>query len=176
MKCQLCGGKHSKILCYKNNNQKSLQEINVFSKYHGVDEIILQTLIVMLGGPNAKQGIRALIDSGSGRSYITSQAVKNFGFDSVGTIEMAHNLFGGIITNSTRRSVHRVDVSNIENTFQRQCQLIEVDTICGPICPTPRGAWLEDLAAHDIHLSDFMENECPIHILFGGDIASRLYT
>lgn len=89
---------------------------------------------------------------------------------------MAHNLFGGIITNSTIRSVHMIDLSNIESTFQRQCQLIEVDTICGTICPTPRGAWLEDLRAHDINLSDLMENECPIHILFGGDIASRLYT
>lgn len=175
VKCQLCNGNHYKIFCNK-NGKKQLHEINAYSTYNVLHEIILQTLIVNVEGPSKKQALRILIDSGSGRSYITSAAVKNFGLEPVGSIELAHSLFGGHITNMSKHSVYKVDVSNIKNTFQKRYQLIEVDKICADINPTPKGPWLTELASQGILLSDNIKNECPINMLFGANISSKLYT
>lgn len=132
--------------------------------------------IVTLDGPTIKQSVRALIDSGSGRSYISSHAVKNFGFNSVGSIEIAHCLFGGTITNFKKHAIYKVDVENINSTFKKQYQLVEVEKICGPICPTPQGPWTEQLTAKGIQLSDCNKHQYDIHVLFGVDTSSKLYT
>lgn len=170
--CHTCGGKHYKVLC---KDYKPLREINVFSKYFGVEEIIYQTLIVRPNSHNA-QSVRALIDSGSGRSYITVQAAERFGFNAMGMIEMAHTLFGGQVTGVKKHSVYVVDVSNIETGFSMKFKLYEVEKICGHIQPMLKGPWLEELAEQNIHLSDQLETSCPIHLLFGADTASKLYT
>lgn len=99
LKCPLCDGNHYKILCTK-NDKKPLKAYT--------DEVIMQTLLLNVNGPNKKQAVRTLLDGGSGRSYITSPAVKNFGLQSVGTIELAHALFGHV-TNLQKHSVYEVD-------------------------------------------------------------------
>lgn len=110
--CLSCGGSHYKILCNKKDKQP-LKEINACSAYTDFDDVILQTLIVNISGPNKKQAVRTLIDSGSGRSYISSAAVKNFSLTSIGTIQLAHALFGGHVTRQEKHSLYDVHVSNM---------------------------------------------------------------
>ncbi len=174
IKCPSCSGNHYKILC--NKTKRPLQEINAFSAYDDVDNVILQTLFVNVTGPIKTQAVRTLIDSGSGRSYITGKAVKNFGLTSVGTIELTHSLFGGHVTSRKKHSLYKVNVSNIDGTFEMQYQLIEVETICSTVDPTPIGPWVNELASKEIYLSDELQKECPIHMLFGANIISKLYT
>lgn len=175
VKCQICNNKHYKLLCNK-NNQNTFREINAQQTYHVFGEIIYQTLIIILKGPTLRQGIRALIDSGSGYSYITTQAVKRFGFKPIGSIEIVHSLFGGRITSLKKHAVYKVDVSNINNSIQEQYQLLEVERICNSINPTPNGHWIEELKVEGIQLSDCMQDQYQIHVLFGADIASKLYS
>lgn len=175
IKCMVCNGKHYKILC-NNNDKRPLNEINVCSAYTDFDNVILQTLFVNITGPSKKQAVRTLIDSGSGRSYITGAAVKNFGLTSVGTVQLAHSLFGGHVTKQEKHSVYSVHTSNIDGSFQQHYQLIEVETICGIIDPTPNGPWLAELSSKGVRLSDELQKECPIHMLFGANMVGKLYT
>lgn len=175
VKCLSCGGNHYKILC-NSNDKRPLKEINACSAYTDFDNVILQTLLIIVHGGSKKQAVRTLIDSGSGRSYISGAAVENFGLKSIGTIQLAHSLFGGHVTKQEKHSLYTVHVSNIDGSFKKHCQLIEVKTICGQIDPTPNGPWLTELASNGIRLSDESQKECPIHILLGANIISQLYT
>lgn len=138
VKCTLCQGTHYKILCNR-GDKIVLNENKKTSVYYGVDEIILQTLVLKLHGPISTQQVRTLIDCGSSRSYVSTPAVVKFGLKAIGTMELAHTLFGGRVTGATRHAVYEVVVSNNHNTFRQRYQLIEVEKICGPIAPTPRG-------------------------------------
>lgn len=169
--CRTCGGKHYKVLC---KTYKPFRELNEASTYTSCEEIIYQTLVVR---PNVDhpQSVRALIDTGSGKSYITTQAAENFGLKAMGTIEMTHTLFGGQVTSVKRHSVYVVDVSNISTGFNMKCKLHETEKICGDIPQVLNGPWMEELVEQGIHLSDLSEKAFPIHILFGADTASKLY-
>lgn len=74
-------------------DKRPLREINACSAYDHVDQIILQTLMVNATGPIKIQALRTLIDSGSGRSYITTAAVENVGLKSVGTYDNISSFF-----------------------------------------------------------------------------------
>lgn len=104
-----------------------------------VERIVLQTILLRIHGSLMVQFVRTLIDCGSSRSYVSTPAVKKFGLKSIGVIEMAHSLFGGHVTGSTKHMVYEVLVSNRDNSFRQKFQLIEVEKICSPIDPTPRG-------------------------------------
>lgn len=175
IRCQKCNGNHYKLLC-KSEDYKQGQKINAFSNYFVYDNIFMQILLVKLQGNRSDQCIRSMIDSGSTRSYVTRKAAEHFGLEVIGTIEISHNIFGGSVTSTRRRSVYEVIISGMNERFQGKFQVVEVDTICNSISPTSKGPWIEELAEEGIILSDCLDHECPIHVLFGLDTASKLYT
>ncbi|KAJ8885703.1 hypothetical protein PR048_011901, partial [Dryococelus australis] len=82
MMCVVCGAKHIPLMCPKlemvkpescgktlqNNKEKALAN-------HSSSDTLLQMLIVRIKGKRGDQHIRALIDTGSQRSYITKELV-----------------------------------------------------------------------------------------------------
>lgn len=172
LKCPLCDGNHYKMLCTK-DEKKPLNEINAFSAYDDGD--IMQTLLLNVSGPSKRQAVRTLLDGGSGRSYISSPAVKNFELQPIGSIDLAHSLFGGHVTKFEKHSVYEIDVSNTDNTFQKRYQLIEVEKICSAVDPVRDGPWITELRTKGVQLSDLIEKQCPIHMLLA-NVISKLYT
>lgn len=66
-------------------------------------------------------------------------------------------------------------ISDIENNYQKKYQL-EVEKICSEIDPIQKGPWLAELKEQGINMSDEIRKQCPIHMLFGANIISKLYT
>ncbi|GIY68438.1 hypothetical protein CEXT_534321 [Caerostris extrusa] len=59
-------------------------------------DALLQTLVVYLYGNDGNFPVRALIDTGNQKSYITKEAVSKMSYEPIRAEDMIHNLFGGV--------------------------------------------------------------------------------
>lgn len=74
--CTECKGDHHHLLCRTvSNDKKPLREINTASTYSS-GFVHLQTLLIRMAHHNENFTVRALIDSGSERSYIRKRYKK----------------------------------------------------------------------------------------------------
>ncbi|GFV85032.1 integrase catalytic domain-containing protein [Trichonephila clavipes] len=95
VKCIICNKRHYAVLCSKltlrsgletesasieNSTTASSSSSNVLANQACTSEVLLQTLVVMLKNGNHKSLVRALIDTGSQKSYILKSTAENLGF------------------------------------------------------------------------------------------------
>ncbi|GFY28738.1 hypothetical protein TNCV_3441051 [Trichonephila clavipes] len=80
---------------FENSTTASSSSSNVLANQACTSEVLLQTLVVMLQNGNHKSLVRALIDTGSQKSYILKSTAENLGFKYDGEEEFVHSLFGG---------------------------------------------------------------------------------
>lgn len=176
LSCPICGNRHHTIMCPRLPNQKIPQENTSVYTTHGFRNVILQTIIVTLNGSKMQRPIRALIDSGSQRSYITKRAVRDFGIKSCGEVSIGHTLFGGLETQQKRHGQYLATVKDETSKFAYELELMDQEKICGQIACVPDGIWITELSNVGIELSDGTQEEKEIHILIGSDITSKIYT
>lgn len=120
--------------------------------------------------------MRAIIDTGSHQSYVSTQASKILGLPEVSTIETAHSLFGGFVTRQVKHSIYKAVISNQSTGYKQEVFLLDQAKICGSIPPVADGPWIEELKGKGIILSDFNSGQENIDVLLGADIASTLFT
>lgn len=174
--CQECNGNHYRLMCNQDYfEKKPLRKINSVSTYVG-GFIYLQILQINLVHQNKIYVVRALIDTGSERSYIKKMLVQSIGCEVQGEVQIAHSLFGGHVTKLKRHSIYKVTVTRLDNTDKRQLELLDVDTICGDIINSPNEICIQELEQEGIILSDYPMKHSGIDLLIGADIASSLYT
>ncbi|GFY46880.1 integrase catalytic domain-containing protein [Trichonephila inaurata madagascariensis] len=108
VKCIICNKRHYAVLCSKlplrscletgsasvqNSTTASSSSSNVLANQACTSEVLLQTLVVVLQNGNHRSLVRALIDTGSEKSYILKSTAENLGFKYEGE-EFIHSLFG----------------------------------------------------------------------------------
>ncbi|XP_018402106.1 PREDICTED: uncharacterized protein LOC108779233 [Cyphomyrmex costatus] len=76
------------------------------------------SLLVKISGPKGKVDVRAVIDTGSHRSYILEGITKTLGYEVVGEQTMIHLLFGGSKTKPQRHKACRIYVTNLDGTYK----------------------------------------------------------
>lgn len=141
--------------------------------------VLLQTLQVYLRGRKGRHVIRALVDTGSQRSYISSKAVKLSKYQSLGEIPMVHSLFGGLESPQQKHRRFKVYLTSLDEKYNCDFEVLEQEKICGDIAKTPHGPWVTDLHKKGIKLTD-CDNEFSfavepeIHLLIGADVAGKL--
>lgn len=141
---------------------------------HGETEVLLQTVLVNLIANGKAKSARALIDSGSQRSYITEHAVNVMGYQPIGTEELAHCLFGGSKTKSYPHRKFNVQLTSLLGTFKGTFELLEQNVICNKIERVHDQHLLKSLANKGIYLSDHGKDIPEVNILFGADILARI--
>ncbi|GFY50269.1 hypothetical protein TNIN_495461 [Trichonephila inaurata madagascariensis] len=92
VKCIICNKRHYAVLCSKlplrsgletesasgeNSTTASSSSSNVLANQACTSEVLLQTLVVVLQNGNHKSLVRALIDTGSQKSYILKSTAEN---------------------------------------------------------------------------------------------------
>ncbi|CAG7730421.1 unnamed protein product [Allacma fusca] len=111
IRCQVCMKKHYVSMCpdLKPGKKEEAKELvaasscfellrgdgTVLSNQTCSKEVLLQTLLVRVSGKNDTQTIRALIDTGSQKSYLIYKAVDVLGLDYDCSVDICHILFGG---------------------------------------------------------------------------------
>lgn len=119
---------------------------------------------------------RAVIDTASHRSYILSSIAEKLGCEIVGEQTMVHLLFGGIKTKPRNQKASRVNVHNLDGSYEYNFIALQEDIICLDIPSTCSGPWTEELARNNIKLSDTEENDASIVVLIEADNAGKLFT
>lgn len=143
-------------------------------------KVFMQTLVVKLRNPKSNyhglETVRLLIDTGSQRSYILTDVASKMGYDCVGKETIVHSLFGNIKSAEQTHHSYRVFLSNLDDSYRCNFEVLNQSTICGDIPHVSPGPWIEELSERRIELSDTVEPSLPISILIGADVAGKLFT
>ncbi|XP_071648476.1 uncharacterized protein [Temnothorax longispinosus] len=138
--------------------------------------VFLQTLRVKLINGSREQTVRAVLDTGSHRSYILGHVAEQLGFEQLGKQTMTHLLFGGTKTQPQEHNCYRIHLRCLDNSYACNFVAFHQDIICQNIQQAVEGSWLEELRQKSIKLSDVKSDNQPISLLIGADILGKLYT
>ncbi|XP_050306312.1 uncharacterized protein LOC126743324 [Anthonomus grandis grandis] len=134
--------------------------------------VFLQTLRVQLKGLNGYKSVRALVDSGSQRSYILKSTAAQLEYKSKRSEKVIHCLFGGREAGYDHQCY---DITLSGENFVFSMEALDQPIICSNIPPIFSGQWSDELADLGIQLSD-SQDAGPIELLLGADVAGILYT
>ncbi|GFY41188.1 zinc finger CCHC domain-containing protein 13 [Trichonephila inaurata madagascariensis] len=187
VKCIICIKRHYAVLCSKlplrsgletesasveNSTTASSSSSNVLANQACTSEVLLQTLVVVLQNGNHKSLVRALIDTGSQKSYILKSTAENLGFKYEGEEEFIHSLFGGTKTKMYRHKCYKICLTDVDNNYTCNLNVYDQEIICNDVPSIRHGPWINELKNRKINLSDSGHNlGGKIEILIGADVA-----
>ncbi|OXA50439.1 uncharacterized protein LOC110854179 [Folsomia candida] len=186
VKCPLCGRLHHATMCPENPKNKvesatseSASADTSMSNYSHHD-VMLQTLEIRISNKakNEERLVRAVIDTGSQRSYVSKKAVQVLGFKPIGEKRIMHSLFGGQQTDEQRHKLFEIALQSKDRQFHCKIMVLDQEKICGKISRVPQGPWVKELKGAGIELTDVdVDDELrDIHVLIGADVAGDLLT
>ncbi|GFX81511.1 integrase catalytic domain-containing protein [Trichonephila clavipes] len=128
--CQLCSKRHVKFMCpniecnksdslKQDVNDKNINENTVDSLHsRATNEVILQTLVVNVHGIKRERKARAIIDTGSQKSYILRSTAEELGFNLQREEEFRHSLFGGTKTRMYKHKCYKIYLSSLDGLIE----------------------------------------------------------
>ncbi|UYV61278.1 hypothetical protein LAZ67_1004219 [Cordylochernes scorpioides] len=135
-------------------------------------DVLLPTLRVTLKGNRTEKTARAIIDTGSQRSYILHSTAMEMEYEQSRREFFRHSLFGGSSTDVVEHEVYTIHLSDINNSYRCEFEALGQPLICGSIPPVCPRSFLE--GSEELDVSDLMRDR--IEVLIGADIAGRLLT
>ncbi|KAJ8978051.1 hypothetical protein NQ317_015232 [Molorchus minor] len=123
IQCNNCKNRHSTLMCNKeessegtgkskqNENGSSLTVDNLSNNTSS--QVFLQTLLVELRSDSGTKCVRAIIDTGSQRSYINKFIADEMGYESLREETLIHALFGGSESEVVKHSEYRIQISDL---------------------------------------------------------------
>lgn len=138
--------------------------------------ILMNTIKVNI---EAKDGrlitVRMVGDSGSQRSYVTSDIITKAKCAWIEDEWLQNVLFGGQLTAPKRFTRQEVTIKGL-NGSSLNLQLLVKDQITGGICEVPQGPWIDELKGQGIVLSDLGDKSTVADILIGNDYWGAIRT
>ncbi|UYV71957.1 hypothetical protein LAZ67_9001340 [Cordylochernes scorpioides] len=154
-------------------DRRSLIGSNILPRRSGFEEdVLLPTLRVTLKGNRTEKTARAIIDTGSQRSYILHSTAMEMEYEQSRREFFRHSLFGGSSTDVVEHEVYTIHLSDINNSYRCEFEALGQPLICGSIPPVCPRSFLE--GSEELDVSDLMRDR--IEVLIGADIAGRLLT
>ncbi|XP_011687757.1 PREDICTED: uncharacterized protein LOC105449965 [Wasmannia auropunctata] len=189
-KCPWCGRGHCLLMCRdlasknepkqtseKNTPEQGFNEGNsCLTNVLSSAKVFLPILRVKMRGPKGIVSVRAVIDTGSHRSYVLEKVARDLGYEAAGEQTMIHLLFGGAKTKPRRHKACRIHVNDIGETYRCDFIALQQDVICQAVPRVTRGPWMDVLKEKEVHLSDTGEDKEPISLLIGADVAGKIFT
>ncbi|XP_072403151.1 uncharacterized protein [Diabrotica undecimpunctata] len=187
LSCLVCSRSHVSLMCptlsfnrTKANNLEQKQQDDTVAKVDQAlanssntnTQVFLQTLRVKMTHLGKSRHVRALIDTGSQKSYILKATAKFLGYQSKGKISPVHELFGG---SNLMQNHDCYDVELNHDTYSCTFEALDQAVICNSVSSIFDGPWTEELRKLNIEISDSYDST-PIELLIGSDIAGKLYT
>lgn len=129
-----------------------------------------------LRGPCGERIVRALIDPGSHKSYVLGSLAQAMQLEAVGQQTMVHLLFCGVKTTPRSHQEYKVYLGSLDGKYECCTTMYDEEVICKNLPTVSLGSWQQVLRDSDVSLSNVWEDDKPISILIGADIAGRLYT
>ena len=190
LNCSRCGKRHALLVCppgglnestasktdKTNAGEGKISEKNLAS-FCNLPNVYLQTLRVIMFSDSREISVRAVIDSGSQRSYIRAGVAKFLDYKAVGKNEVTHALFGGVSTQSQTHNVYLARMRSIKGDYACNFQVMDQEKICSEIPIVKKAPWFSELKDENISLTDVVSGESDsINLLIGADVAAKLMT
>lgn len=184
IKCIICKKRHARVMCdkdlkkmYCNSRVDSeTKEVKDLSNCNQSTVVFLQTVVVTLKHGHRDKQVRALIDTGSMRSYILNSTAREMNLDVIKEENLAHSLFGGISTEVYNHKVYSIVLSKLVGDYHCRFQVLNQDTICEGIPSLERGSLMDELQNSEVVLTDIENSDSKIEVLIGADVAGKLFT
>lgn len=182
IRCKICARRHYDIMCPENKTEKVVEtESTALSNKTCNQEVLMQTLTVCLINKNKEIQIRALIDTGSQKSYLTKGTINQIEYTPIGQENLNHSLFGGL-QQTNKHKKYRIYLSSLDKNYYCNFEVYDQDKICAEIPKIGNGPWMREAKNQKIYFSDYenikgskKENK-DIHLLIGADVCGKLFT
>ena len=186
IRCSKCSRSHVDIMCFgekpnDNDTQTSTSAVNVprecnLATSSRLPNIFLQTLTVkMLNGCN-EMVVRAVIDTGLQRSYVTRRVARKMKYVPTDQQKMKHLLFGGKESKITTHAKYLIRLANLDGSYLCNFEVLDEDVICSEIPSITAGVWTAELEKLNVNITDVCSEEKSVAVLIGADIAGKLLT
>ena len=139
-------------------------------------KMFLPTLKVKMRGPKGLVNVRAIIDTGSHRSYVLEKVARELGYETESEQTMVHLLFGGTKTKPQRHKTCRIYIGNLDGTYKCDFVALQQNIICQDAPCNIDDTWMNVLEKKNIRLSDTGERQESISLLIGADVAGKIVT
>ncbi|GFU75375.1 DUF1758 domain-containing protein [Trichonephila clavipes] len=130
--------------------------------------------VCLTGGKT--QRVRALIDSGSQRSYLLKKIAHEMNLKPIEMKNLIHSVFG---SSTLQKQVHRVyetTLQNVDSGFSFDIRVLDQPIIGEKIPRINKGLWEKDLKKKNVTLIDHRRG-CPdIELLIGADFCGHLFS
>ncbi|XP_059049504.1 uncharacterized protein LOC131844595 [Achroia grisella] len=123
-------------------------------------------------GQNKEKAVRALLDSGSQRTYVRSRLAEELDLQVTKRETLSHSLFGGTKKATRTHRVFNFQVSNLDNTYTTRMTGLEEDVLCGYLPKVEDTGLIDKLKNLHIYLTDADRDVATlrdIDILIGSD-------
>ncbi|GBM14635.1 hypothetical protein AVEN_84131-1, partial [Araneus ventricosus] len=188
-KCHICKKRHFVILCPDlpsnkldklSNGENDETKTSTLNSHVQLSDVYLQTLIVRLCNGKKEMFIRAIYDTGSMKSYISSDVAQSMNYEPISEVNLKQSLFGAIETDEVSYKNYVIELSNVDNSYKCKFEVLGQNRICSEIKQIPSGPSLKEFKMHGIKLTD-LENSTlkvdkEIKLLIGADVAGKLFT
>ena len=104
--------------------------------------------MVNLKGKDITRPVRAIIDTGSHRSYISNGAAKEMSYEILRTEELTHALFGGLSSEVTSHNCYRVYLENPDKSYTCRFEALGQSVICTNVLGIRNDPWMKELQDH----------------------------
>jgi hypothetical protein len=190
VKCLMCQKKHITLLCpslpchQKKKEPDKKTETSPVEKEPVVlttqlscsSEVILKTLVVKISGERGSKKIRAILDDGSQRSYISRKVADEIGLQLIGEEKVTHILFGGVQTEVQKYRRMQADLCNLTGKGKCTIEVLDKDKICGNIPRVTSGPWMSRLKDMGVYISDMGDGCPPVDLLIGAKELAKIVT
>jgi len=201
IKCDWCSRRHLKIMCPgkdprgqeggKKNEEDAKQapnstafggnpppKDNVATFQNAVEnpDVPLQIIPIIVTGSSGKtKVVRALLDSGSQKSYIVESLQRELQFPKIGDETVAHQLFGGTTTQQQHHEVVKLHATGVETYFPCTFNVSCIGKISSHLSSPAHGSWMEEFRKRGVTFpcTPTMKE---VEVLIGNDVVPRLYT
>jgi len=183
VRCSSCSRRHFLVLCpdgaQKPNPETQTNQVipTLKNNLNLSDEVVLGTLMVTVSNPicNKSKQVRILLDTGSHRSYISEKAAKELGLAVQKTVQVNHDLFGGVKVLAQTHKVYDFGMAGLGSKVSFPFTMMDHPWICGPIPRVTRGPWMKELKRRKILFTDLDPSQpSGIDILIGADYYGRI--
>ena len=160
-KCIQCNGEHHVFICEatgatppSTEQRQTSRSTSLTTTANDNGDIVLKTMTLTIFGPTKILEFRCLLDAGSHRSYISTNASKLLGLQPIGQEKLRISGFGG---KSSTKSLQRVQIGLGEfNGSQPKIRItcLETERICEPIFPLTNRPWIEQMERKQLKLAE----------------------
>ncbi|UYV68021.1 hypothetical protein LAZ67_5002829, partial [Cordylochernes scorpioides] len=179
VRCSICNmSSHLDVMCTKRildrggSSKSPTVQDETLANLSTSPDVLLPTLRVTLKGNRTEKMARAIIDTGSQRSYILHSTAMEMEYEQSRREFFWHSLFGGSSTDVVEHEVYTIHLSDINNSYRCEFEALGQPLICGSIPPVCPRSFLE--GSEELDVTDLMRDR--IEVLIGADIAGRLLT